>query len=69
MPGAASRWWVHHSLQSFSDRLQAAGNDLTIRIGKTVEVLQNLLRDFPKSHLFWNQSCEPQGPEKWNEIF
>jgi deoxyribodipyrimidine photo-lyase len=63
MPGAASRWWLHHSLQGFSDHLRAAGNDLTIRIGKTVEVLSNLLRDFPKSHIFWNQSCEPDGQE------
>ena len=59
MPGAASRLWLYHSLQSFSDCLKAAGNDLTIRIGQTFEVLSNLLRDFPKSHLFWNQSCEP----------
>ena len=59
MPGAASRWWLHHSLQSLSDHLKAAGNDLIIRIGKTCEVLSNLFKDFPKSHVFWNQSCEP----------
>ncbi|MEX0828846.1 MAG: deoxyribodipyrimidine photo-lyase [Nitrospirales bacterium] len=59
MPGAASRWWLHHSLQSFSDHLKAAGNDLTIRMGNTSEVLSNLVRDFPKAHVFWNQSCEP----------
>ena len=68
MPGAASRWWVHHSLQSFSDHLKAAGNDLTIRIGKTVEVLQNLLRDFPKSHVFWNQSCEPKSQKMERDL-
>jgi deoxyribodipyrimidine photo-lyase len=63
MPGAASRWWIHHSLQSFSDRLKAAGNALTIRIGNTHEVLSNLLREFPKSHVFWNHSCEPTGQD------
>ena len=59
MPGAASRWWLHHSLQSLSDQLKAAGNGLIIRIGKTCEVLSNLLKDFPNSHVFWNESCEP----------
>jgi len=63
MPGAASRWWLHHSLQSFSGQLKAAGNDLTIRMGKIIEILSNLLREFPKSHVFWNQSCEPDGQE------
>lgn len=63
MPGAASRWWLHYSLQSLSVHLKAAGNDLTIRKGKISEVLSNLLRDFPKSHVFWNQSCEPKGQE------
>ena len=68
LPGAASRWWLHHSLQIFSGHLKAAGNDLTIRIGKTVEVLSSLLRDFPKSHVFWNQSCEPEGQEIEREL-
>ncbi len=63
MPGAASRWWIYHSLQSLSDHLQTAGNDLTIRFGKTMEVLSGLLRNFPKAHVFWNQSCEPMGQE------
>ncbi len=68
MPGAASRWWIHHSLQSFSDHLKTAGNDLTIRLGTTLEVLSNLLREFPKSHVFWNQSCEPTGQEIEREL-
>ena len=63
MPGAASRWWIHHSLQSFSDHLRAAGNALIIRLGNTLEVLSNLLEEFPHSHVFWNQSCEPMGQE------
>ena len=58
-PGAASRWWLHHSLQSLSEDLRSAGNDLIIRIGKTCDVLSNLLCDYPNSQVFWNQSCEP----------
>ncbi len=63
MPGAVSRWWIHHSLQIFSAHLKTAGNDLTIRHGKTLEVLSNLLKEFPNSHVFWNQSCDPMGQE------
>ena len=63
MPGAASRWWLHHSLQSLADHLQAAGNALTIHIGQPCEILSTLVKTFPKSPVFWNQSCDPAGRE------
>ena len=59
MPGAASRWWLHYSLQSLSANLQNVGNSLLIRIGETQEVLLDLLSRFKNSYVFWNHSCEP----------
>ena len=58
-PGAASRWWLHHSLQNLTSRIRNAGNDLVFRLGHPVEVLNDLLGEFKDSHVFWNRSCEP----------
>ncbi|WP_308933093.1 deoxyribodipyrimidine photo-lyase [Reyranella soli] len=32
-PGAAARWWLHHSLRSLDDSLRALGLRLTLRRG------------------------------------
>ena len=37
--GAASRWWLHHSLASLAADLQAAGSRLILRRGKCEDVL------------------------------
>jgi len=68
MPGAASRWWLHHSLQNLSANLQNVGNCLLIRIGQTQEVLLDLLSRFKNSHVFWNHSCEPVSLESEHHI-
>jgi deoxyribodipyrimidine photo-lyase len=68
MPGAASRWWLHYSLQSLSENLQNIGNSLIIRIGQTQEVLLDLLSRFKNSHVFWNRSCEPAALESEHRV-
>lgn len=40
--GAASRWWLHHSLASLAADLEAAGSRLILRRGKSEEVLAAL---------------------------
>lgn len=58
-PGAASRWWLHHSLQNLAVHIREAGNTLIIRSGRTEEVVSKLIAQFKDPHLFWNRSCEP----------
>ncbi len=59
MPGAASRWWLHYSLESLSRNLDAAGSKLFISIGNTLSLLSELLKTFTQAQVFWNRSCEP----------
>lgn len=40
--GAASRWWLHHSLASLDAGLRAAGSRLVLRKGRSEEVLAAL---------------------------
>ena len=44
-PGAASRWWLHHSLDNFSKRLERIGGRLIIKSGKAIRVLKSLVKE------------------------
>jgi deoxyribodipyrimidine photo-lyase len=59
-PGAASRWWLHHSLQALDSQLRRCGSRLLIRPGPTAEVLRSLVEGEGITHLFWNRLYEPQ---------
>ena len=37
--GGASRWWLHHSLASLDRALREKGSRLTLRRGKSADVL------------------------------
>jgi deoxyribodipyrimidine photo-lyase len=43
--GAASRWWLHHSLINLDEALQARGSRLILRRGRSEEVLSEIARE------------------------
>ncbi|HEY8318679.1 MAG TPA: deoxyribodipyrimidine photo-lyase [Amnibacterium sp.] len=53
--GAASRWWLHHSLTALAASLEKRGAVLTIRRGDPVEVVPAVLRDAKAGHLAFNR--------------
>jgi len=58
-PGAASRWWLHHSLEKLAAALDKAGAPLVIRRGPSLEALQALAKEFAATHVVWNRRYEP----------
>ena len=54
-PGAASRWWLHQSLESLSEKLQKLGCPLVIRRGPTLKTLQHLVKDIDATDVVWNR--------------
>lgn len=58
-PGAASRWWLHHSLQALNDALHALGAPLLIRAGDTLAQLRELARETGAEAVYWNRLYEP----------
>ncbi len=58
-PGAASRWWLHQSLQSLGDGYRALGSRLLIRRGATLSTLRALLQETGADAVFWNRRYEP----------
>ena len=58
-PGAASRWWLHHSLTTLAKALDKAGTPLVIRRGPSLEALQTLAREVTATDVVWNRRYEP----------
>lgn len=55
-PGSATKWWLHHSLQSLNDRLNG---HLQVYYGNPATLLPKLMKQFSASHIFWNRCYEP----------
>ena len=54
--GAASRWWLHHSLSALSDDL---GSGLTCLRGRANILLPRLAEEVDAAGVFWNRCYEP----------
>jgi deoxyribodipyrimidine photo-lyase len=58
-PGAASRWWLHHSLAVLDASLRARGSRLVLAQGDSLRVLRKLVRAAGASAVYWNRRHEP----------
>lgn len=58
--GAASRWWLHESLQKLDAGLQKAGFHPLVHLrGKAGEMLDQLIADTGARAVYWNRCYEP----------
>jgi deoxyribodipyrimidine photo-lyase len=58
-PGAASRWWLHHSLTALDDELRKRGTQLHVRRGASLHTLRALIRETGAEAVFWNRLYDP----------
>ena len=58
-PGAASRWWMHHSLAALDADLRRLGSRLVIRRGPSADALRSLLVETSSDGVVWNRRYEP----------
>lgn len=59
VPGAVSRWWLHHSLASLDASLAARGSRLVVLAGDSADALLRLARKTGARTVFWNRLYEP----------
>lgn len=57
--GAASRWWLHHSLASLDQSLRARCSRLILRRGPTAHCLTELLEETGATRIFASRLYEP----------
>lgn len=58
-PGAASRWWLHHSLASLDASLRTLSSRLIIRRGPSLDTLLALARETGARRVVWCRRYEP----------
>ncbi len=66
--GAASRWWLHHSLTSLDQSLRQVGADLHLCRGQPLEILRALIAQSGASAVYWNRLYEPATVARDTEI-
>ena len=58
--GAASRWWLHHSLKALARSLRELGSRLIVRSGdQSQRLLHELVSETGATHVYWNRLYEP----------
>ncbi|MEO0347237.1 MAG: deoxyribodipyrimidine photo-lyase [Pseudomonadota bacterium] len=57
--GAASRWWLHQSLEALSGDIAARGAALTLRRGPAFDTLRAVIAETGAEAVFWNRIYEP----------
>ncbi len=60
-PGAASRWWLHHSLESLNRSFMDRGGRLIVRQGDTLSILREIAGTINAKSIVWNSRVEPAG--------
>lgn len=58
-PGAASRWWLHHSLDALDRSLRRLDSRLLLFRGDPLSVLMMLCQQSGASAVYWNRLYEP----------
>jgi len=58
-PGAASRWWLHHSLAALDSALRKQGLRLVLRSGRVLPALRRLIAETGAAAVAWNRRYEP----------
>ncbi|HRO62908.1 deoxyribodipyrimidine photo-lyase [Thermomonas sp.] len=58
-PGAASRWWLHRSLESLAAQLGIVGGRLHLAAGDTIACLRELIKATGASAVHWSRRYEP----------
>ncbi|MBN1490042.1 MAG: deoxyribodipyrimidine photo-lyase [Phycisphaerae bacterium] len=67
-PGAASRWWLHHSLAALDKRLRQRGSRLVLRRGPAADTLIRLVRETGASAVIVNRHIEPDDAQTDAEL-
>jgi deoxyribodipyrimidine photo-lyase len=63
-PGAASKWWLHHSLRELARSLDRLGSRLILRRGDTLDTLRELVRETGAGAVYWCRRYEPRVLER-----
>ncbi|MGL4462028.1 MAG: deoxyribodipyrimidine photo-lyase, partial [Planctomycetia bacterium] len=67
-PGAASRWWLHHSLTALDADLRRRGSRLVVRRGPALATLRRLVEETGAAAVYWCRRYEPAGVQRDSQV-
>jgi len=67
-PGGASRWWLHHSLQSLAQAIADLGGQLHFYSGPAAEVLEDLCARTDARRVVFSRRYEPWAAEQEAQV-
>ena len=67
-PGAASRWWLHHSLTALDEALRARGSRLWIASGDSLVELRRVIAATGARAVHWSRLYDPSTRERDGRI-
>ncbi len=67
-PGAATRWWLHRSLQDLDTRLRARGSKLILRSGPAHKALLTLAQECKAKAIYYGRLYEPQALKQQEQV-
>jgi deoxyribodipyrimidine photo-lyase len=67
-PGAASRWWLHHSLAALDRALHRHRSRLVVRRGPSLDALRALQEEAGADAVMWNRRYEPSATARDREV-
>ena len=67
-PGAASRWWLHHSLHALDRALAAQGGRLHVARGDSLTELRRLAAACGADTIYWSRRYEPSAVIQDNRL-
>lgn len=66
--GAASQWWLHHSLTALADDIQQRGGKLIVRHGNSLNQLLDIASTTASQHIFCNHLYEPAARKRDHQL-
>ena len=66
--GAASYWWLHHSLKSLRQQFESKGISLILRTGEPDQALSKLCSEINADQVVWNRVYSPVGIEHGQQV-
>jgi len=66
--GAASYWWLHHSLEKLILKFKDMGVDLILQSGKPEKILKQLSEEIGADEVVWNRVYSPLGIEQGQQV-
>lgn len=67
-PGAAGRWWLHHSLTALDAGLRKLGSRLVVQRGPSLTALRRAIRETGATLVCWNKLYEPTALKRDAEV-